>query len=171
MTSPPLKVPPVLSPVIDRRTAVDDDRDFLFDVFCSALMPEDALLTLPESKRQPLLRAQFEAREMQYRKTYVLADFDVLTVDGKPVGNLYLDRGDEEFVLINISILPDYRNQGIGTAVVGRILEDAGRLVLPVRARVPHRCPALNLLQRLGFEQVGDDGVHYEIAVPAIPSD
>lgn len=134
-------------------------------------MPEDALLTLPESKREPLLRAQFEAREMQYRKTYVLADFDVLTVDGKPVGNLYLDRGDDEFVLINISILPGYRNQGIGTAVIGRLVEEAGRIVLPVRARVPHRSPALHLLQRLGFEQVGDDGEHYEIAVPSIRTD
>lgn len=171
MTSTRLKVPPVSSPVIDRRTAVDADHDFLFEVFCSALVPEDALLASPESEREPLLRARFEAREKQYRESYVLADFDVLTVDGKPAGNLYVDRGDDEFVLINISILPRYRNQGIGTAVVGRLVEDAGRLVLPIRARVPHQSRAVHLLQRLGFEQVGDDGVHYEIAVPAIRRD
>lgn len=171
MTSPRLKVPPVSSPVIDRRRAVDADHEFLFEVFCSALMPDDALLSLTESEREPLLREQFEAREKHYRKSYCLADFDVLTVDGKPAGNLYVDRGDDEFVLINISILPRYRNQGIGTAVVGRIVEQAGRLVLPVRARVPHRSRAAHLLQRLGFEQVGDDGINYEIAVPAIRRD
>ena len=171
MTSPRLKVPPASSPVIDRRTAVAADHDFLFEVFRSALLPEDALLALPESKREPLLRARFEAREKEYRKSYVLADFDVLTVDGKTAGNLYVDRGDDEFILINISLLPRYRNQGIGTAVVGRLVEEAGRLVLPVRARVPRRSRAAHLLQRVGFERVGDDGDHYEIAVPAIQPD
>lgn len=171
MTNPRLKIPPVSSPVIDRRPATAGDRQLLFELFYSALTPEDALLELPESEREPLLRSKFNSREKQFRKDYPLADFDVLTVDGKPAGNLYIDRGDDEFVLIDISLLPPFRNRGIGTAVVGRLLEDAGRLVLPVRARVRHHSPAWHLWRRLGFEQVGDDGTHFEIAVPAIRPD
>lgn len=171
MTNPRLKVPPVSSPVIERRPATEGDRELLFELFRSALAPEDTFQALPESKRGPLLRAKFDTREQRYRKNYPLADFDVLTVDGKPAGKLYIDRGDDEFVLIDISLLPEFRNRGIGTAVIGRLVEEAGRLVLPVRTRVRHHSPAWRLWRRLGFERVGDDGTHYEIAVPAMRQD
>ncbi len=171
MTNPRPKVPPAASPVIDRRPATEDDHEFLFAVFCAALVPSDPLAALPESESEPLLRARFDAREQQFRSAYVLADFDVLTVDGEPAGNLYVDRGDDEFVVIDISLLPQFRNRGIGTAVIGQLVEEAGRIVLPVRARVQHDSPTSRFWRRLGFEQVGDDGRFYGIAVPAIQPD
>ena len=171
MTKPRLKVPPVPSPVIDRRAATEDDRECLFEVFRNTRAPGDARPAHPESEREALLRARFNAREEQYREDYPLADFDVLTVDGEPAGNLYVDRGDDEFVIIDISLLPEFRNRGIGTAVIGRLVEEAGRLVLPVRALVRHHSRASRFWRRLGFERVGDDGTHYEIGVPAIQQD
>lgn len=171
MANPRPKVPPAASPVIDRRPATEDDHEFLFAVFRSALLPGDPLAMLPESESEPLLRAEFDAREETLRNDYVLADFDVLIVDGEPAGNLYVDRGDDEFVVIDISLLPRFRNRGIGTAVIGRLVEEAGRLVLPVRARVQHESPTSAFWRRLGFEQVGDDGSFYGIAVPAIQPD
>ncbi len=171
MTNPRPKLPPAALPVIDRRPATEDDREFLFAVFRAALVPKDPLAALPESKSEALLRARFDAREQQFRSAYVLADFDVLTVDGEPAGNLYVDRGDDEFVVIDISLLPQFRDRGIGTAVIGGLVEEAGRLVLPVRARVQHDSRTSGFWRRLGFEQVGDDGRFYGIAVPAIQPD
>lgn len=171
MVSPRLKVPPSSSAVIDRRRSTDEDRDFLFGLFCRSLALDNPLLLLPRKERDPLLRRLFDAREERLRATYTLADFDVLAIDGKPVGSLYVDRGKKEFVLIDISILPDYRDQGIGTAVLSSLLEEAGRLVLPVRARVLHRSPAWRLWQRLGFELTGNDGAYADIVVPAIRTD
>ncbi len=171
MTNPRPKVPLVAPPVIDRRPATEDDHEFLFAVFRAALVPSDPLAALPESESVALLRTRFDAREEQHRKDYPLADFDVLTVDGEPAGNLYVDRGDDEFVVIDISLLPEFRNRGIGTTVIGHLVEEAGRLVLPVRARVQHDSPTSRFWRRLGFEQVGDDGAYYGIAVPAIQPD
>lgn len=167
-----LTAPPVNSPVIDRRSVTDADRDFLFGLFCSALAPEDALTALtalPQAERESILRMQFDAREQQYRASYLLADFDVILRDGKCIGNIYADRGDDAYTLIDISVVPEFRNQGIGTAVVGDLLEEASRLALPVRAHVQKHNPAWRLWQRLGFEKNGDDGVYYDIVVPALP--
>ena len=131
MTNPRLKVPPVSSPVIERRPATEGDRELLFELFRSALAPEDTFQALPESKREPLLRATFDTREQRYRKNYPLADFDVLTVDGKPAGKLYIDRGDDEFVLIEEGTMSDglYRHGGYRTP--------RGRS-RPARAARPH---------------------------------
>lgn len=169
--NPRVKVPPVSSPVIERRTATDDDGAFLFELFCSSLPGNHPLLLLPEAERKPLLQKQFDARENKYRAVYALADFDVVTFGGEPVGNLYVDRGDDEFVIIDISILPGYRDRGIGTELVSSLLEEASRLVLPVRAHVLHRSPAWRLWKRLGFELDCDHRAYYEIVVPAIRTD
>ena len=164
------KLSPPFAPTVDRRPVVDDDRELLFELFCSALAPDNALLMLPPAERETLLRMQFDARERQYRATYTLADFDLLLLDDMPVGNLYVDRGDNEYVLIDITLLPEFRRRGIGAAVVGSLLDDAGTLFLPVRAHVQKHNPAWGLWQRLGFELIGDEGVYYHILAPALRS-
>jgi len=157
-------------PVVERRPTVADDREFLFRLFCSTLAPENALLMLPPAERETLLRMQFDAREKQYRAIHMLADFELLVLDGTPVGNLYVDRGDSEYVLIDISLLLKFRDQGIGSAVIGNLLVEAEARSLPVRAHVQKYNPAWQLWQRLGFERVGDNGVYYDIVAPANPS-
>jgi ribosomal protein S18 acetylase RimI-like enzyme len=161
---------PPFSPAADRRPVVDDDREYLFELFCSTLAPENPLLMLPLAERETLLRMQFDAREEQYRATYTLADFDLLLLNGMPVGNLYADRGDKEYVLIDIALLPEFRRRGIGTTVVRNLLDEAGALFLPVRAHVQKHNPAWGLWQRLGFELIGDEGVFYHILAPALRS-
>lgn len=161
---------PAPSPVIERRSATDEDRNFLFELFCDSRTPDNTLLALPPEVREARLQSLFEASERQYRAAYPLADFEILLIDGAPAGNIYVDRGDDAYVLIDISLSPKSRNQGTGTAVVGNLIEEAGRLALPVRAQVQKFSPASRLWQRLGFERVGDDGLYYDIVVPAIRS-
>ena len=51
-------------PLVDTRPTVAEDSDFLFELFCSALAPDNALLMLPPVERETLLRMQFDAREV-----------------------------------------------------------------------------------------------------------
>lgn len=163
-----LKASPAPLLALSRRSAADNDRDFLYALFRVSLPPNNGFDTLPATERETLLRMQFEARERQYRTTYPLADFDLLLIDDEPVGNLYVDRGSDEYVLIDISVLPQYQGQGIGSHVVGELLEEAGRLALPVRAHVQKNNRAWGLWKRLGFELSGDDGVYYNIVARAM---
>jgi ribosomal protein S18 acetylase RimI-like enzyme len=58
-------------------------------------------------------------------------------------------------------LLPEYRGQGVGTAVLAAILSDGQRQALPVRIHVERFNPALRLYARLGFRHVADEGVYY----------
>ncbi len=91
-----LKASPLPPLALSRRSVTDDDREFLYALFRDCLPPSNGFDALPPAERETLLLMQFEARERQYRTIYALADFDLLLLDEAPIGNLYVDRGDDE---------------------------------------------------------------------------
>jgi ribosomal protein S18 acetylase RimI-like enzyme len=143
-----------------------EDEPFLFNVFTSVHGPTLAMADLPEEQVKGLLRMQFTAQHSQYQSQYPSADFDIVLVEGAAAGCLYALRGPEDFVLIDISLLPDYRNSGIGTSLVADLINQAKHEKRPLTAHVRKDNPAWRLWQKLGFEAVGDDGVFLQIRVP-----
>lgn len=143
------------------------DQDFLFDVFCSARAELIESLDLPDVQKAQLMRIQFQAQIDAYRNQYPNADFDLLMVDGKRAGNLYAQRGPDDFVLIDITLLPEHRNMGIGGTLVRQLLAEARAAGKALNAHVRKGNPAWRLWQRLGFRLVGDDGVYLAIEVSA----
>ena len=61
---------------------------------------------------------------------------------------------------MDIALLPDYRNLGIGSALLQSILEQGSNLGLPVTIHVEQFNPALHLYKRLGFQPKEDKGVY-----------
>lgn len=109
---------------------------------------------------------QFNAQQSQYCTQYPDADFDVVMRDGEPVGYMYALRGPDAYVLIDISLLPEQRNKGVGAKLVSALIKEAQSSNEPLEAHVLRDNPAWRLWQRLGFEQVSDDGVYLHIRVP-----
>lgn len=142
------------------------DRDFLFSVFCSARSELIEALDLPDIQKEQLMRIQFQAQEDAYKKRFPNAAFDLLLVDGKPAGCFYAQRGPESFVLIDITLLPEQRNRGIGGTLVQQLLADARAAGKPLNAHVRKDNPAWRLWERLGFRIVSDNGVYYAIEAP-----
>jgi ribosomal protein S18 acetylase RimI-like enzyme len=61
-----------------------------------------------------------------------------------------------------ISVLPEWRNQGIGTALMQRMLSHlAGTGYAKASLSVQKRNPAARLYRRLGFQTVGETGEEY----------
>lgn len=147
------------------------DRDFLFDVFCGTRTELTEALDLPDVQKEQLMSIQFQAQEHAYRKQYPNADFDLLLVDEKPVGHFYAQRGPDNFVLIDIALLPEQRNRGTGAIMVRQLLAEARAAGKPISAHVRKDNPAWRLWERLGFRIVGDDGVYYAIELPAENTD
>ena len=139
------------------------DRDFLFNVFCSARSELTESLDLPDAQKQQLMWIQFQAQRDAYTKQSPNADFDLLLADEKPAGHFYAQRGPESFVLIDITLLPEQRNKGIGGTLVQQLLAEACAAGKPLNAHVRKDNPAWRLWERLGFRIVGDDGVYYAI--------
>jgi ribosomal protein S18 acetylase RimI-like enzyme len=79
--------------------------------------------------------------------------FRLFRFDNKGYG--YVDDNTPE---LSIALLPGYRNRGIGTALLNRLLEEAGQHYAAVSLSVSPANQALHLYQRLGFEIVGQQG-------------
>jgi GNAT superfamily N-acetyltransferase len=123
-----------------------------------------------------LVDIQVRAQEASYRSRYPDAEYLVIEQEGRAVGRLYRKIGDVVHV-IDISLLPEARGAGVGTAVLRQTLSDAAEAGRPVTLTVAATNPARRLYERLGFVEDGEDGphVHYrwtpEAASVAAPVD
>ena len=113
------------------------------------------------TQKEALLRMQFCSQDQYYREIYPSAEYQVILLDGQPVGRLYIHRRDDEIHIMHISLLPEFRGWGIGSSLMNQILEEATKNNLPVTIRVERFNPALHLYQRLGFRLAEDKGVYY----------
>jgi ribosomal protein S18 acetylase RimI-like enzyme len=137
-----------------------DDRQFLFDLYASTRAGELDRTGWDEAKKHAFLQMQFEAQHTHYSTYFSDASFDVVEVDGRPIGRLYVYRRPTEVTIMDITLLPDRRNAGIGTALLRSILDEAGSSGAVVTLHVERWNPAKRLYDRLGFVEVSDDGLH-----------
>jgi ribosomal protein S18 acetylase RimI-like enzyme len=140
---------PEMNPKISLRPVTAEDMAFLFKVYESTRAEEMALAPWSDEQKEDFLRQQFHIQNTQYSESYSDADFQVIVVDGRDAGRLYVDRGAEEIRIIDISLLPDFRGRGIGGSILRAILDEAeARMVV---LHVLRTNPAIRLYQRLGF--------------------
>lgn len=147
---------------ISIRPATKNDEAFLLDLFAST-RPEFSLLNLPEGQMQALMTMQFNAQRQQYDECYPQAESKIILQDQRPIGRMLVDRSGREFTLIDIAVLPEHRNGGIGTSLVQDLLSEAVVAGKPVRLHVLKSNPALRLYQRLGFSLAGDQSIYFEM--------
>ena len=91
---------------------------------------------------------------------YVGASFDVVEVDGRAAGRLYVARWPGEIRVVDISLLPEYRGRGTGTALLGELVREAEAAGKPLTIHVERFNRAIRLYERLGFVPAGDEGVY-----------
>ena len=149
------------------RPVCSNDEAFVLDLFRSAHKQTFASLDMPEEEENELLRMQFIAQQSQYRDQYPDAHFDLVLKDEVAIGTMYAMRGPEKFVLIDIMLLVEHRNAGIGAELVKKLIREANAAKKALQAHVLKTNPAWRLWRRLGFEIVADDGVYLQIRVSA----
>src|SRR5919206_320030 len=120
-----------------------DDEAFLLNVYASTRLDELAPLSWTIAQQMAFLTQQFTAQHQHYQTHYADANFDVIMLDGQPVGRLYVARWEDEIRLIDIALLPEYRNAGIGSGLLNDLLAEATQVGKPVRIHVEKLNPAL----------------------------
>ncbi|NIS83431.1 MAG: GNAT family N-acetyltransferase [Anaerolineales bacterium] len=143
------------------RPITPEDREFLYQVFASTHEGEMALLAWDEVQKNEFLRVQFNAQHTYYLGQFTEAAFEVVLLDGEPVGRLYVDRRQDEIRIIDIALLAEHRKKGIGSKLLSEILAEASQARLPVRIHVEQYNPALRLYERLGFSPTNHIGMYY----------
>jgi ribosomal protein S18 acetylase RimI-like enzyme len=150
---------------IDYRPMVDEDLPFIAELFATTRAEEMALTGWPEATRQAFLAQQHKAQHHHYRTYYPGAEWLIVERAGKPIGRLYLDRSQGVLLVIDISMLPAAHGGGLGGAIMADLIEAARSEGRDVVLHVERHNRAINLYRRLGFEQVGDKGLHLELRV------
>ena len=56
--------------------------------------------------------------------------------DGRAAGRLIVDRSGEDILLIDVALLPEFRNGGIGSALVKQVMAEAAQAQKPLKLHV-----------------------------------
>ena len=145
---------------LDFRPIVDTDSDFLYEVYASTRTDELNLTDWDEAQKAAFLEMQFAAQHQYYQVHYKDTDFLIIIKDNQAAGRLYIARWPEEIRIVDLALLPEYRNAGIGTGILTDLIAEATQSNKPVRIHVERFNPALNLYRRLGFAKIGEHGVY-----------
>lgn len=146
--------------VVALRPSTSADRDLLLAVYAASRAEELAQVDWSEADKGAFLAMQFEAQDRYYREHYPDATFDVVLVDGEPAGRLYVHRRPGDIRIVDVALLPAYRNAGVGTRLLQGVMEEAVRSAGKVSIHVERFNPALRLYERLGFVPVAEHGVY-----------
>ena len=102
-----------------------------------------------------------EVQALLFSRKWVPEEFDVLLIDGSPIGCIRVEDHPDHMHFAEIQILPEFQGRGIGSDIIRNEMARAKGLQKPVRLQVltsNHR--ALELYLRLGFEITGATDRH-----------
>ncbi|WP_369935527.1 GNAT family N-acetyltransferase [Xanthomonas tesorieronis] len=149
---------------IGLRAAATKDLDWLRALYASTRSTELAAVPWPETAKRAFLDQQFALQHAHYLRHFAGADFLIVETAQAPLGRLYLDRSKAPHVLVDISLLPDWRGQGVGTALIAHAQALAGAAGCALSLHVLHANPeARRLYARLGFVAGDASDTHLEM--------
>jgi len=146
--------------MISLRPITPADDSFLADVYAISRAEELAQTGWTEEQKAQFCRRQFDAQSAYYSVNYPGALFQVIERDGQSIGRLYVARWEKEIRIVDITLLPESRGSGIGTNLLRDLQNEAAAAGRSLTIHVERFNRALQLYQRLGFQQVEDKGVY-----------
>jgi ribosomal protein S18 acetylase RimI-like enzyme len=137
------------------------DEAFLFSLFESVKGPLFARMPVDDDMKVRLLHMQFRAMTQSYRASCPDGAFQIVTIDDVPIGQLITDRAGDRIYIVYIALLPSWRHRGIGSALMGALLDRAQAHDLGCEATVAvDNIPSLRLWEGLGFAERTRDAVN-----------
>lgn len=147
--------------IITFRPYTPQDEPFIQELYASSREPEMALVDWSPEQKQTFLTSQCKAQLLHYQTYYENATHDIILQDGVQIGRLYMHRTPDDIRLMDITLLTQYRNRGIGTHLIQALMAEGDATNRPVTLHVEIINPAAyRLYQRLGFTAVENKGLH-----------
>jgi ribosomal protein S18 acetylase RimI-like enzyme len=150
---------------VTTRAATEQDDAFLFALFKEVRSVEFAQAPLAPAQLDLLMNIQYAGQKTSYGAQYPEGN-EIVLLDGKAIGRMWLYEGPAEHHLVDISLMAEFRNRGIGAALVREAVaaaRAAGMRLCCSVAATNHG--SLRFHQRLGFQIVGRDEIYYDLAV------
>jgi ribosomal protein S18 acetylase RimI-like enzyme len=148
---------------ITLRDANPEDVQFLARLYRETRRKEVEAWGWPEEQMEFFLRMQFDGQRLSYKATFPNATDRIVCVGGVAAGRMLVGREPEGVRLIDIALLEEYRNRGIGTGLISQLLEDCEAQSCILRLQVLQGNPAIRLYNNLGFIQSGADAMYIQM--------
>lgn len=146
---------------ITLRDAGPDDEPFLLQVYACTRSAELALVPWSDEQRDAFLQMQFNAQHSFYHERYPDADYKIILRDDVSVGRLYVRREKDLIHIMDLAVLPEYRNSGIGSELTRGLLDEAAESGRNVQIYVETFNPSLELFKKIGFSILQEEGINY----------
>ena len=144
---------------VSLRPVTPEDEEFLLRVYAGTREDELAQVPWSEEQKDAFVRQQSAAQRREYDAHYPGAEYDLILLDGRPAGRVWVGRDDVEIHLLDIALLPEAQNQGVGTAILRALIEESRASGRRLRHMVfVLNTDAVRFYERLGFvafEEVG----------------
>jgi ribosomal protein S18 acetylase RimI-like enzyme len=135
------------------RPETEGDLAFRFALFCRSRPPEWDQVFLPVEQLTQVMNQQFWAQTQTYLTRFPEGRFDIVELDGRPIGRIVVNRTEDRIHLVDQAIAPDQRNRGLGTAIMRSLMDEAAASGRLMSLKVSNaNDPCMRLYSRLGFE-------------------
>lgn len=144
------------------RPASLDDLPFLRRLYRSFRKDELACTPWSQDDRHAFLDQQFDLQHRYYIAAFPKTEFLIVEKDGIPIGRLYIDIEADIWHIVDIGFLPEWRNLGLGSAILKAVQDAAATegspgIVLHVDR---NNRRAHGLYQALGFTDIDTTDTH-----------
>ena len=147
------------NPDVSFRPATDADQEFLIGVYAGTRADELAQTGWDDSQKDAFIRWQYSMQKKEYDARYPDARYDMILVDGVPAGRIWVGADDTQIRLLDIAVIPEFQNRGVGAHLLRQLMDEATRDNKPLRHMVfVLNQDAFRFYERLGFKTIEDVG-------------
>ena len=146
---------------VELRPVSESDNEFLLSIYASTREDELAQVEWVEGQKEIFLRWQSDLQRKEYETRFPDADYRVIVVDQQPAGRIWVGTDDQQIRLLDIALLPQFQNRGVGTVLLKSLMAEAETAGKALR----HMVFVLNnnadrFYERLGFKKIEDFGAY-----------
>ena len=145
------------------RPVTSGDAAFLLQIYKSSRGDDLRGLGWEEGRIDEFLEMQYEAQRAFDEKDNAQTTDQVILWSGQRAGRLLVASRDQEIRCLDLALLPEFRNRGLGTYMLRRLQEDAAAINAPLRLQIIRFSRAVNLFERLGFVRTSESGTHFQM--------
>ena len=143
---------------ITLREATDADETFLRAVYASTRAQELAAVPWNDEQKAAFVNMQFDAQHNHYHSEFPEASYQIILSAFEPIGRIYVLREEEVIRILDVTLLLEHRNAGIGTELIRELRHEADQSGIPLHIWVEDFNPSTRFFERLGFSKVQQEG-------------
>jgi GNAT superfamily N-acetyltransferase len=152
-------------PSLELRPATTEDRGFLLSVYTAAREIELAVVPWDAEMKRAFVEHQFDSQLLHYSTEHPEARHDIIRLaeTGEQAGRIYVNRTPEQISILDITVLPEFRRRGIGSKLVGELIEEASASRQTLQVYVETFNPSQEFFMSRGFAVENNDGFNLKL--------